>query len=179
MMGQFVLCDVGMNFLYCYLIVFRQISGFRGVSGSHPRYLEQELKCEQWQSTAVRLPTCGVSTSHNTLAACFVTESITGRGVRVRPCVCVVRPQHSDLDECMRLPTGHNPTVTQALGVLAKINMHRTNLGLSSKYFSKLSTFPPYSRRQNCEIKQAPYWGPTIVEGPVSLNHICCSLLSA
>jgi hypothetical protein len=114
------------------------------------------------------LPTCGVNTSHNTLAACFITESIAGGwgvGVRVRPCVCVVQPQHSDSDECLCLPTGHNPTVTQVLGMLAKINMQRTNLDLSSKYFSKPSTFPPYSRRRNCDMKQAPYWGPTILEG--------------
>jgi hypothetical protein len=102
-----------------------------------------------------------------------------GGGVRVRPCVCVVQPQHSDSDECMCLPTGHNPTATQALGVLAKINMQMVNLDPSSKKFSKLSKFLPYSRRQNCDMKQAPYWGSTILEGPVSLNHICCFLLSA
>jgi hypothetical protein len=79
----------------------------------------------------VKLPTCGVSTSHNTLAACFVTEGITqwwGEGVT--PYVCVVQLQHSDSDECMCLPTGHNPKVTQASRVFAEINMQRANLGL-------------------------------------------------
>jgi len=109
----------------------------------------------------------------------FRHRKYRGGGVRVRPCVRVVQPQHSDSDECMCLPTGHNPTVTQALGVLAKINTQKTNLGLSSKNVSKLSIFPPYSRRQNCDMKRAPYWGPTILEGSFSLSHICYFLLSA
>jgi hypothetical protein len=125
---------------YYYLTVFRRIAGFRKVSGSHPKYLEYKLRCGQWEDRGLPSGCLCVVLARLIILLLHVSSQKASRvegGCRVRPCACVVQPQHPDSVECMCLPTGHNPTVSQALGVLAKINMQKKNLDLSFKTFFK------------------------------------------